>query len=74
MNIIKNMNTLKAMKTLGFIAFTSRTGEKITGLCGETAFTCYYVDSAVYGFIYKGKKYCEKYMPGCFYPYVVEIN
>ena len=73
MDIVKNMNTLKAMQKMGFVKFCEQTGEKITGLYSSKLFTCHYIDEAKLEFEYKGKKYGQKYLSGCFNPYVVEL-
>ena len=73
MNIVKNINTLKAMKKRGFVKFCDQTGEKITGLYDNRKFTCYYIYEAKLSFEYKGKKYGQKYFDGCFYPFIIEL-
>jgi hypothetical protein len=73
MNIVKNVNTLKAMQKQGVI-LCDQTGTKITGLYSPKTFKCYYVDSAPFKFEYRGRFYGQKYFDGCFYPYVVELD
>jgi hypothetical protein len=74
MKIVTNMNTLRAMQRNNFVKFCSDTGRKIQGLYSSKSFVCYYVDEALSRFTYKGKLYGQKYISGCFYPYVVELS
>lgn len=73
MNIVKDLRVLKAMRKQG-VKFCDQTGEKIHGLYDKRLFTCYYVDEAPSQFIYKGKKYGQKYFDGCFMPYIIELE
>lgn len=69
--VITNKKTLKKMNDLGLIQWPVRGGSRFS-----------YVDNAVNEdgsekssfFEYKGKKYCLKYVSGCFFPYVYELN
>ena len=72
--VVKNMNTLKAMERKGFIKLHNQTGSKITGLYGGRSFTCYYIDEGRYSFEYKGRKYGVEFFSGCFCPYVVKYS
>lgn len=75
MKIVKNMNTLKAMRKRGLISFCNDTGKKITGLYSNNKHTCYYVDDSASGFNqfeYNNKQYKLEYLSGCFYPYIIE--
>ena len=74
MEIVKDINTLKAMQRLGFIKFHSQTGTKISPLYSIFKFTCYYVDEGKSSFTYKGSMYITKYIDGCFCPYVFKIK
>jgi hypothetical protein len=76
--VVKNMNTLKAMKDLEFIKFHEQTGTKITGLYSDEEFTCYYIDeegknAPLRRFKYNENDYEIKYIDGCFCPYVFKI-
>ena len=73
MQVIQNLNTLKAMARAGHINLHNQTGSKIQGLYSTKTFTCYYVDEGKGKFEYKGKTYGVKYFDGCFCPYVVQI-
>ena len=72
MKVVTNLNTLKAMQNYG-VVFCNDTGSQICGLYSNKKFKCYYVDSAPHKFEYKGKMYGERYVDGCFNPYVVEL-
>ena len=74
MEIVKNMNMLKAMERAGHIVFHNQTGTLITGLYDTKKFKCYYINDGETTFKYKNKTYRTQYMSGCFYPYVIELN
>ena len=74
MEIVKNLNTLKAMAKRGLVEFCDQTGFKIRGLYSRDTFTCYYVWEGKDRFEYKGQSYGIKYFDGCFYPYVVKLD
>lgn len=74
MEIVKNMNTLKAMAKKGLIELHAQTGSKIQGLYSRNSFTCYYVWDGKYKFEFKGQNYGIKYFDGCFCPYVVRLS
>jgi hypothetical protein len=73
MEIVRNLNTLKAMQKHG-VKWHKQTGTKIAGLNSSKKFTCYYVDEAPSVFKYKNEWYGQKYFDGCFMPYVVKFN
>jgi len=76
LEIVRNMNTLKAMKKRGLIKFDAQTGTKVTSLYDRREHTCYYIwDYGDKGsrFIYKGNEYLVKYVDGSFKPYVFKV-
>lgn len=73
MELVKNLNTLKALERKGFITLHSHTGQKVwwNGVCFKT----YYIDDYTSRtFDYNKKKFECKYLDGCFFPYVFEIK
>lgn len=72
-NIVKDLNTLKAMEKAGFIKLHHHTGKTVKNtMGGETK--AWYVDYCKPFFEFKGYKYMEKYLSGCFQPFVYCIG
>lgn len=69
-NRVENIATLKAMEKDGLIKLCPETGSKLS-----SGLIAYYVDEAVKSpFNYKGQEYMEKYVSGCFYPYIFAVQ
>lgn len=69
MNFVRSFSTLEKMSQLGHIELAPETGCKI----GKK--TIYYVRGTLNGtFEYKGRRYKETYLSGCFYPFIESIN
>lgn len=73
MSIVKNIRTLKGMEKEGLITLHPQTGTKVQWY-GQWGTAWYVDDYKNPTFEYKGKKYEGKYVSGCFYPYIMEIN
>jgi hypothetical protein len=71
--VVDDIRLLKRMQKAGFVKFCDQTGTKIHDLYDHKTFTCYYVYEAKLKFDFEGQTYSEKYLSGCFYPYVIHF-
>ena len=71
--VVNNISLIKKYAKLGYVTLHPQTGTKITGLCSNEKFTCYYIDSAK-SFSDDRFDYKQKYFDGCFCPYLIRTN
>lgn len=73
--IVTDFRLLKSMALHGKIELHPHTGKKVKTLFGSSI-RVFYINGITdnkYSFEFRGKKYREKYLSGCFYPFIEEI-
>jgi len=71
--IVNSIPLLREMEKQGFVKLHHQTGKRVGLLYSSKTTVATYVYEAKNNFHFLGKHYQEKYFPGCFMPYVIEI-
>ena len=71
--IATNIPLLREMEKAGFVKLHHQTGKRVGLLYSTKTTIASYVYEAQLRFVFRGKRYEEKYFDGCFMPFVVEI-